>query len=91
MIPEVRWELGCYHWVYISLHFIKEYGVDNKKDEVGNNPDPYEEDLRIWYSKMRESAIGAWFLMKQIEGWMGRWPFYMLISEMYTIRRRMRW
>ena len=23
MIPEVRDELGCYHWVYIYLHFIK--------------------------------------------------------------------
>ena len=23
MIPEVREELGCYHWIYISLHFIK--------------------------------------------------------------------
>ena len=27
MIPEVHEELGCYHWVYISLHFIKGYGV----------------------------------------------------------------
>ena len=23
MIPEVRDELGCYHWVYIYQHFIK--------------------------------------------------------------------
>ena len=23
IIPEVREELVCYHWVYISLHFIK--------------------------------------------------------------------
>ena len=27
MIPEVREDLGCYHWVYISLHFINEDGV----------------------------------------------------------------
>ena len=27
MIPEVHEELGCYHWVYISLHFIKGDGV----------------------------------------------------------------
>ena len=23
MIPEIREELGCYHWVHIYLHFIK--------------------------------------------------------------------
>ena len=23
MVPEVHEELGCYHWVYVSLHFIK--------------------------------------------------------------------
>ena len=23
MIPEVSGDLGCYHWVYISPHFIK--------------------------------------------------------------------
>ena len=23
IIPEVREELGCYHWVNIFLHFIK--------------------------------------------------------------------
>ena len=27
MIPEVPEELGFYHWVYISLRFIKEYEV----------------------------------------------------------------
>ena len=30
MIPEVREELGCYHWVFIYLHFIKEDGVYNR-------------------------------------------------------------
>ena len=30
MIPEVRYELCCYHWVYIYLHFIKEDGVEKK-------------------------------------------------------------
>ena len=27
IITEVGEELGCYHWVYISLHFINEDGV----------------------------------------------------------------
>ena len=35
MIPEVRDDLGCYHWVYISLYFIKEYGVDNREKRLG--------------------------------------------------------
>ena len=30
MIPEVREELGCYHWVQIYLNFIKESGVDKR-------------------------------------------------------------
>ena len=28
MITEVREELVCYHWIYISIHFIKEDGID---------------------------------------------------------------
>ena len=35
MIPEVREELVCHHWVYISLHFINEDGVDNREEQVG--------------------------------------------------------
>ena len=30
MIPGVRVELCCYHWVYIYLHFIKEDGVEKR-------------------------------------------------------------
>ena len=26
MIPDIGEALGCYHWVYIYLHFIKEGG-----------------------------------------------------------------
>ena len=45
MIPEVREELVCHHWVYISLHFINEDGVDNREEQVGVQPDPDEEDI----------------------------------------------
>ena len=34
MIPEVREELGFYHWVYISLHFIKQYWVYKSQQQV---------------------------------------------------------
>ena len=44
MIPEVREELGYYHWVYISLNFINLDGVDKREDQVGVDPDPDEED-----------------------------------------------
>ena len=30
MIPEVCEELGCYHWVYMSINFIKEDGIDKR-------------------------------------------------------------
>ena len=30
IIPEVCDDLGCYHWVYIYLHFIKYDGVKNR-------------------------------------------------------------
>ena len=30
MIPEVRKDLGCDHWVYIYLNFIKEDGADKR-------------------------------------------------------------
>ena len=45
MIPEVREELGCYHWVYISLNFINEYGSDKREDKVGVETDTDEEDV----------------------------------------------
>ena len=45
MITEVRQEFGCSHWFYISLHFIKEDGVDKRQEQVGMEPDPDEEDI----------------------------------------------
>ena len=45
MVPEVHEELGCYHWVYVSLHFIKQDGVDNREDHVGVELDPDEENI----------------------------------------------
>ena len=45
MVSELRKELGCYHWVYISLHFIKEYGLDKREEQVGTEPDPDEEEI----------------------------------------------
>ena len=46
MIPEVREELGFYHWVYISLNFIKEDGVDKSEEQVGVEPDPDEKQIK---------------------------------------------
>ena len=43
MIPEVYEELVCYHWVYISLLFIKEDGADKREYQVGVEPYPDEE------------------------------------------------
>ena len=37
--------MGCYRWVYISLHFIKEDEVDKREEKVGVGPDTNEEDL----------------------------------------------
>ena len=45
IIPEVREELGCYHWFYIYLHFIKDYGVDKRGEKVGVDTDPDEEEI----------------------------------------------
>ena len=45
MIPEERDELGCYHWVYISLHFVKEDGVDKREEKGGAGPDSDEEEI----------------------------------------------
>ena len=46
MIPEVREEFGCYHWVYIHLHFIKQDGLYKKEDQVSVYPEPDEEDIQ---------------------------------------------
>ena len=45
IITEVREYLGCYHWVYIYIHFIKEDGEDNREEQVGVDPDPDEEEI----------------------------------------------
>ena len=45
MIHEVHEELGYYHWVYISLHFIKEDGVYKSKEKLCMEPDPDEEEI----------------------------------------------
>ena len=46
MIPEVREDLGWYHWVYNSLHFINQDGVDKRQQQVIVEPDTYEEDIQ---------------------------------------------
>ena len=46
MIPEVREELGCYHWFSISLNFIKEDLVDKREETVGVDPDHDEEEIK---------------------------------------------
>ena len=38
MIMEIRYELCCYHWVYIYLHFTKDNGVEKKEKKVGVEP-----------------------------------------------------
>ena len=45
IIPDVREELGCYHWVYIYLHFIKEYGVYKRDEHICADPDTDEEEI----------------------------------------------
>ena len=45
MIPEVHEELGCYHWVYIFLHLIKEDGVEKRGEQLGVYPDHDEEEI----------------------------------------------
>ena len=46
IIPEVREELGCYHWVYIDLNFINEGGVYKREDQVGVVSDPGEKKIK---------------------------------------------
>ena len=46
MIPKVSEELGCYHWVKISLNLIKEDGVDNREDHVSVEPDTDDEEIK---------------------------------------------
>ena len=73
----------------MSLHFIKEDEVENREEEIGVDPDPDEENIKnVVLGDERERT---WFLRKTMEGWMGQSHFYMLISEMSTIKRRSRW
>ena len=46
IIPQVREQLGSYHWVYIPLRFIKYYGVDKREEQVGVQPYPGEEEIK---------------------------------------------
>ena len=46
MITGVGEELGCYHWFYIYINFIQEYGLDNREEQVGMEPDPDEDDIK---------------------------------------------
>ena len=34
MIPEVREELCCYHWVYIYPNFIKNDALEKREEKV---------------------------------------------------------
>ena len=45
IIPEVHQEFGCYHWFYISLYFIKEYGLDNMGEQVDVDMDTDKEEI----------------------------------------------
>ena len=69
IIPEVREELGCYRWVYIYLHFVKEYGVDKRQDQVCVEKGPDEEYIgdvvldderqRHWLIVFEENNVGV--------------------------------
>ena len=90
MITEVCEELGCYHWVYISIYFIKEDMVYNRDEQVGVYPDPEEkeiEDVVLYDEREHHWCI---FLNTKMEGWMGRRPFYTIRSGMSTIQTRRR-
>ena len=70
MIPEVHEDLGCYHWVYISLHFIEENEVNKKEDQVGLESDPDKEEIedlflhdeieRHWRMFLGQKCRGGW-------------------------------
>ena len=70
MIPEVRGYLGCYHWVYIYLNFIKYDGVHKRQDQLGLDPDPDEEQIedvvlndereRHWYMVFEDNNGGVY-------------------------------
>ena len=60
MIPEVREDLGCYHWVYINLHFIQEDGLDKRKEQVGVDPDPDEEEMKDLVLRIRSRYVPSY-------------------------------
>ena len=46
MIYRVGKKFGCYHWVYIYLHFTKEDVVDKREYQVGVDLDPAKEEIK---------------------------------------------
>ena len=45
IIPEVVEELGCYYYVSVSQHFIKEDGVEKRGEQLGVYLDHDEEEI----------------------------------------------
>ena len=71
MIPEVREELDFYHWVYIYLKFIKEYGLYNREDQEGVESDPYEEDTKDVV--LDDEIEHHWRMVFRGQQWRGGW------------------
>ena len=72
MIPEVGEELGCYHWVYISLLFIKEYGVDKREQQVGVELDHDEEEIEYGVPNDERDFHWRMVFYDKMQGWRGR-------------------
>ena len=71
IIPKVREELGCYHWVCISLHFIKEDRLDKREYQVGVDPGPDEKDIEDVV--INDDRDRHWLLVFRVQKWRGRW------------------
>ena len=91
MIPDIGQKLGCYHLVYVSQHFIKEYGLNTREEQVIVNPDPDQEEIKDVVLDDEKFAIGAWFLKTTMERWMGRSIFYIQEGGMYKNWTGRRW
>ena len=63
MIPEIREELGCYHWVHIYLHFIKQDELYNREDQVDVEPDPDEDYIK--YVFLNDEIERHWSMVFQ--------------------------
>ena len=61
MIPEVREELGCFHWVYIYIYFIKEDVVDKREEKVG--VETYTDDEGIKYVVLDDERERHWHMV----------------------------